>query len=409
MSDYSIQSDQEALMQNATSVRFPDEVCVIVPTYNNEKTLEKVISGVLKYTGRIIVVNDGSTDRTREIIRKFPQLTAIHFTRNKGKGLAIQTGFREAMEQGFEYAITIDSDGQHRPDDLPRFVEKLEYEPGALIIGARNLDQEGIPGGTTFGNKFSNFWTWLETGYRLPDTQSGFRLYPLEPFRRSHFATRRFEFEIEVLVRAAWKGVRLVSVPVGVIYPPKGERVSHFRPFTDFFRISVLNSVLVILGLLFYRPRMLYRKVREEGFRDLMRRLLSNPGESNFRKAASVAVGVFMGIVPLWGWQMVAALAVAFVLRLNKTITLIASNISIPPMIPFILFGSYLTGGIVMDNPRPFNFDTDINLEFVKNNLVQYLIGAVVFGLILGLLAGLLTWLLLAIFRRRSKLPPAGE
>jgi uncharacterized protein (DUF2062 family) len=78
-------------------------------------------------------------------------------------------------------------------------------------------------------------------------------------------------------------------------------------------------------------------------------------------------------------------------------------------MIPFILFGSYLTGGIVMDNPRPFNFDTDINLEFVKNNLVQYLIGAVVFGLILGLLAGLLTWLLLAIFRRRSKLPPAGE
>jgi uncharacterized protein (DUF2062 family) len=116
-----------------------------------------------------------------------------------------------------------------------------------------------------------------------------------------------------------------------------------------------------------------------------------------------------MGIAPLWGWQMVAALALAFVLRLNKTITLIASNISIPPMIPFILFGSYLTGGIVLDNPRPFNFDTDINLEFVRNNLVQYLIGALVFGLFMGLLAGLLTWLLLAIFRRRSKLPPAGE
>jgi glycosyltransferase involved in cell wall biosynthesis len=393
----------------AKTVRLPEEICVLIPTYNNEKTLEQVISGVLEFTDRIIVVNDGSTDHTREIIAKFPALTAIHLSKNKGKGFAIRSGFREALKHGYTYAITIDSDGQHRPEDLPRFLQKLETDPEALIIGARNLNQLGIPGGTTFGNKFSNFWTWVETGYRLPDTQSGYRLYPLKPFEKTRFITRRFEFEIEVLVRAAWKGIPLTSVPVGVIYPPKNERVSHFRPFTDFARISVLNSVLVILGLLFYRPRMLYRKVREESFRDLMRRLLMTPEESNFRKAASVALGVFMGISPLWGWQMAVALAFAYLLRLNKTITLIASNISIPPMIPFILFGSYLTGGLVLDNPRPFNFSTDINLEFVKDNLLQYILGAIVFGLAMGLLSGLLTWLLLAVFRRRRKNPPFGE
>ncbi len=391
------------------AVRLPEDVCVLIPTYNNGKTLEQVISGVLEFTGHIIVVNDGSTDSTREIIDKFPALAAIHFPKNKGKGCALRTGFREALKRGYTHAITIDSDGQHRPEDLPVFIEKMENHPDALILGARNLNQDGIPGGTTFGNQFSNFWMWVETGYRLPDTQSGFRLYPLEPFRHTRFFTRRFEFEIEVLVRAAWKGVPVSSVAVGVIYPPKNERVTHFRPFTDFTRISLLNSVLVILGLLFYRPRMLYRKVREESFRDLMRRLLLHPEESNFRKAASVALGVFMGISPLWGWQMAIALALAYLLRLNKTITLIASNISIPPMIPFILFGSYLTGGLVLDNPRPFNFSTDINLEFVKDNLLQYILGALVFGLVMGILSGLLTWLLLAIFRRRHKTPPVGE
>jgi len=377
------------------------ECCVIIPTYNNELTLERIIREILELTDQVIVVNDGSTDGTYKIIETFPNLTAIHLLKNKGKGFAIRQGFREAIKQGYCYAITIDSDGQHLPEDLPKFIEKIENEPGALIIGARNLEQAGIPGGTTFGNRFSNFWTRVETGYKLPDTQSGFRLYPLKRLEKIRFFTNRFEFEIEVLVRAAWKGIPLTSVPVSVIYPPKKERVSHFRPFIDFARISLLNTVLVILAWLFFRPWMIIRKNSGEGFKDLARKHLLSPDESNFKKSASVALGIFMGIAPVWGWQMAIALALAIILKLNKAITLVASNISIPPLIPFILFASYLTGGLVLSNHEDLNFDSGITFEFVKKNFFQYIAGALVFGTVMGLLSGLVTWILLNIFRRK--------
>lgn len=377
--------------------------CVIIPTYNNEHTLENVIKGVLEFTDRVIIVNDGSTDKTREILENFPNLAVINLPVNRGKGFAIRTGFIAATLRDYKNAITIDSDGQHLPEDLPKFIEKLENEPGALIIGARDLAQAGIPGGTTFGNRFSNFWTRVETGYKLQDTQSGYRLYPLEEIKKIKFITRRFEFEIEVLVRAAWKGVKLVSVPVGVIYPKAGERVSHFRPFTDFARISLLNSCLVILALMFFRPWMIIREISKDGFKEIVRKHLLNRDESNFKKAASIALGIFMGIAPVWGWQMALALALAIIFRLNKVITLVASNISIPPLIPFIIFASYLTGGFVLNNHHPVNFDSGITLEFVKQNFFQYLLGSIIFGAAMGILTGLIAWIVLSIFRRKQK------
>jgi glycosyltransferase involved in cell wall biosynthesis len=388
---------------------FSPGTCIIIPTYNNSGTLERVIRGVLEKTEHVIVVNDGSTDDSQEIIERFPEITAIHLPKNKGKGFAIRTGFKEALKLGYEYAITIDSDGQHLPDDLPKFFKKIEEEPDSLIIGARNLDKAGIPGGTTFGNKFSNFWTWVETGYHLPDTQSGYRLYPIRRLAKTRWFTRRFEFEIEVIIRSAWIGISIASVPVSVIYPPKSERVTHFRPFIDFARISLLNALLTILGLLVFRPRMLYRQVRQENFRDLMRKLLLNPEESNFRKAASVSLGVFMGIAPIWGWQMAIALGLALILRLNKTITLIASNISIPPMIPPIIFASYVTGGFVMNIEKSVRYSSTFSLEFLKDNFLQYIVGAVVFGVVMAVLSGLMTWILLIIFRRKRKSTPTDK
>jgi glycosyltransferase involved in cell wall biosynthesis len=383
--------------------------CVIIPTYNNEKTLEEVIIRVLEYTDRIIVVNDGSTDRTAQILETFSNLNVIRLPENKGKGYALRQGFKEAARQGFLYAITIDSDGQHLPQDLPKFVEKAVSEPKALIIGARDLDQAGIPGGTSFGNRFSNFWTMVETGFKLPDTQSGYRLYPLEKLGKMRFLTRRFEFEIEVLVKAAWKGIKLTSVPVGVVYQKKGERVSHFRPFTDFARISLLNTCLVLLALLFFRPWMIIRKMSRVGFREMVRKHLLGPEESNFKKSASIALGIFMGLAPVWGWQMAIALALAILFKLNKAITLVASNISIPPLIPFILFASYLTGGLMLDNHQAINFDSGITLEFVKKNFFQYIIGALAFAAAMGILSGGITWILLTIFRRRQKNLPENH
>lgn len=239
-------------------------LCVIVPTYNNELTLEKVLHGVMAYTKKIIVVNDGSTDNTPEILKSFPTITQVTYQTNKGKGYALRQGFAKAVELGYEYAITIDSDGQHYPEDLGLFLEKLNETPQALIIGSRNMEQSSVPGKSSFGNKFSNFWFWVETGLKMNDTQSGYRLYPVRLLKDISFVTRKFEFEIEVLVRAAWNGITVTEVPVRVYYPEKGKRISHFRPFQDFSRISVLNTFLVTIAFLYIKPRDFIRSIKKK-------------------------------------------------------------------------------------------------------------------------------------------------
>lgn len=239
-------------------------VCVIIPTYNNAQTLGKVLEGVQRYTRKIIVVNDGSTDSTANILRSFNAITVIEYGDNQGKGYALRQGFAKAVKLGFEYAITIDSDGQHYPEDLIQFKEKLQSNPGSLIIGARNMDQSSVPGKSSFGNKFSNFWYQVETGLKMNDTQSGYRLYPVQRLKDIRFFTRKFEFEIEVLVRAAWNDIPVTEVPVRVYYPEKEKRISHFRPFRDFTRISILNTFLVAITFLYIKPRNFFRSIKKK-------------------------------------------------------------------------------------------------------------------------------------------------
>jgi uncharacterized protein (DUF2062 family) len=268
------------------------------------------------------------------------------------------------------------------------------------------MQEAGAPGKSNFGLRFSNFWYQVCTGIKLPDTQSGFRLYPLEKIGNMAFVTRRFEFEVEVIVRAAWKKIRVTSVPVKVYYPPAIERISHFRPFTDFARISILNTVLVLLALLWYRPYLFFSRLTWKSFKNMIRRELFKPDETNGVKVASVMVGAFMGVAPVWGWQMAIALGIAVAFRLNKIIVLAVSNISIPPMIPFILYLSYISGGIVLGRGRGIDFRSDITLEFVTENLLQYVLGSLVFGVVLACLLGLITYILLLIFRKN---PVAGS
>ena len=135
--------------------------CVIIPTYNNEQTIANVVNDVLKFTNNIIVVNDGATDKTPEILKQFTNIQIISYSPNRGKGIALRTGIKAALEKNYRYAITIDSDGQHFADDIPVFIDKVEECPDSLLIGARNLNQENMPKKNTFGNKFSNFWFHL--------------------------------------------------------------------------------------------------------------------------------------------------------------------------------------------------------------------------------------------------------
>lgn len=368
--------------------------CVIIPTYNNHKSLESVINGVLHYTNQIIIVNDGSTDTTPQILKKFNSLEIVSIYPNAGKGNALKNGFIKASSLGYKYAITIDSDGQHSVDDLVVFLEKLEEEPDAVIIGARNMDQDGIPKKSSFGHKFSNFWFWFETGIKMPDTQSGFRLYPLDPMKKMKFFTRKYEFEIESIVRLAWKGVKVIPVPIKVFYTE--ERVTHFRPIKDFTRVSILNTVLVLVSILIVKPFQFIRSLNKKNIKEFFNKNLIQSKDSDFKKSATVAFGVFMGVSPLWGYQMLSAVGLSYLLRLNKILVLVSANISIPPLIPFIIWGGYKTGGLfITQNAVEISYSSNIDITFIKANLLQYIVGSLVFGTLLGLFFGILTFIML--------------
>lgn len=379
-------------------------VCVIIPTYNNASTLKAVVEGVLAYTSNIILVNDGSSDGTADVLSNFnDQITVISYKPNRGKGMALRTGFLKAIGLGYHYAITIDSDGQHFAKDLPVFIEKLKGEGTALIMGARNMDTaENVPGKSSFGNRFSNFWYKVETGIKLSDTQTGYRLYPLEPIGKMKFFTHKYEFEIEVIVRLAWEGVKVVSVPITVYYPPAEERVSHFRPFKDFTRISVVNTVLVTICFFYIWPRNFLRFFfRNKNWKQDLKNILVKPGESDITKANSLAFGGFMGIVPIWGFQLLVGIPLAHFFRLNKTLFVIAANVSIPPMIPLIVFMSFLLGKPFMgDRAVKLSFSDDITLKQMGLNLEQYIYGSIALALSAAILFWILTILFLLIYRK---------
>ena len=280
------------------------KICVIIPTYNNECTLKRVIDGVLEITDDLVVVNDGATDSTPEILKNYTDIKLTSLPKNKGKGNALRVGFKKAEKLGYEFAITIDSDGQHYPEDISIFVNKLEFETdkNLLLIGARNMDQDSVPGGSSFGNKFSNFWYKVETGIQLTDTQSGFRLYPLKEINKIKFYTTKFEFEIENIVKAAWRGIIVKNVPVKVLYDEQ-ERVTHFRPIKDFARISILNTWLVLVALFYIKPRDLIRKFRKKGLRRFIKEEILGSNDSPLKSAQAMALGVFIGLTPLWGFH----------------------------------------------------------------------------------------------------------
>ena len=232
------------------------QCCVIIPTYQNGGTVARVVEGALAQELPVIVVDDGSTDDTAAQLQILP-VTLVRHASNQGKGHALRSGIQEARKQGYRFAVTLDADLQHDPADIPVLLEAGREK--TLVVGSRNLTAEGMPKGNTFANRFSNFWFALQTGRRLPDTQTGFRLYPMEDLPPLWLLTRRYEAELILLVFSAWKGLILKPVPVRVSYPE--DRVSHFRPFRDFARISVLNTFLCILAVVYGYPRLLFNKL----------------------------------------------------------------------------------------------------------------------------------------------------
>ena len=232
----------------------------LIPTYNNAATVCDVVRRTLAVWPHVMVVDDGSTDDTRQRLGRELTTGSIHLVTypvNKGKGGALRAGLLAAERLGFTHVLTLDADGQHYPEDAPRLIAASRRHPQAIIVGARRFDDDNMSGGSRFANRFSNFWFAVQTLRRLPDTQSGFRIYPLRRTGGRRLLTSRYEAELELLVLSAWRGTPILPVAVRVFYPAPSERVSHFRPRADFLRITVLNTVLCLLAIVYGWPRML--------------------------------------------------------------------------------------------------------------------------------------------------------
>ncbi len=240
-------------------------VAFVIPTFNHGRTVADVARGACETGLVVFVVNDGSTDGTSEALRAVPDLRVISHETNRGKGAALVDGFAAAAAAAFDWVISVDADGQHNPGEAHRLLDVVSRGERAIVVGRREeMVGADVPWTSRFGRGFSNFWVWLSGGPHLSDSQSGFRLYPVPEVLHLGTRARRFEYEVEVLVRAHRAGLSIKEVPVSVVYSPPGGRVSHFRPWVDFLRNSVTFTRLIVSRVMsFARPaRALKEKTR---------------------------------------------------------------------------------------------------------------------------------------------------
>ncbi len=382
-----------------------EKVLVVIPVYNHAKTLRTVAEGVLRVHSKLLIVDDGSTDLPSALNEEHPlyglPVRYVRLPKNQGKGATILKAAAIAEREGMTHILTIDADGQHSPEDIPRFFAALRETPLAIIVGARDFSVDNVPGSSRFGRKFSNFWFKVHTSEETEDVQSGFRLYPLAVLSVLGCRESRYSFETEVLVKASWAGFSVRNVPVHVFYPPKAERISHFSPFWDNLRISLLNTRLTIRSILPV-PQKKYHQDSSgrisvlHPLRSLRRLLADRATPQNLALAA--AVGMFIGTLPLFGLHSILIILLCGAWKLNKLTGLAISQLCIPPFVPAscIEIGHFL---------RYKKFLTELSVQSLgyeaPARLLEWILGSL---LLAPVLAGLL-WLMvfiLAILTQRA-------
>jgi glycosyltransferase involved in cell wall biosynthesis len=241
--------------------------CVVIPVYNHEHAVGTVAKAVLALNLPCILVDDGSSPACARVLDELAAdepgaITLLRHEVNRGKGGAVLTGMRYAADAGYSHALQIDADGQHCTADIPRFLEQAAANPAALIVGCPQYD-ESVPATRLYARYLTHVWVWINTlSLQVKDSMCGFRVYPLPPLSalagRSELG-KRMDFDIEVLVRLCWDGLRVVNVPTRVVYPIDG--VSHFRAWLDNALISRMHATL-FCGMLLRLPILLSRKWR---------------------------------------------------------------------------------------------------------------------------------------------------
>ena len=382
---------------------------ILIPLFNHAETVRSVVLSAMQEGFQCIVVDDGSTDGGVDAISD-TGCTIMRFKQNRGKGAAILAGARQAGSMGYDTVITVDADGQHDPADAHLLIEAARDSMPCVVIGERSgMDHPNVPGSSRFGKKFSNFWVRLECGVDIPDTQSGFRLYPVELLTAIFFRARRYDFEIEVIARAVWAGLEIKSVPVTVHYPDRASRISHFRKFADNLRLTLTHARLVSRALVPFAHQRLVEKEKEELNFDAVKhparffRQLCREHSSPAMLAAAAWTGLFLGALPLIACHTVVIIYVAHRLNMNKVAAVGASQFCCPPVVPvlcvecgyFMRYGTFLTD---------VGFDTLV-LQ-IHQRLWEYFLGSLVVGPVLGTIGAVAVYLA-AVYQRNRGCEPA--
>lgn len=310
---------------------------VVAPVFNHARPLAEVLTQLARLQLPVAIVNDGSTDDTAQVaehwVRDHPAVAATVLTHevNRGKAAALRTGFHWAARLGFTHAVTIDTDGQLDPGQIPDLLAVARHFPNALVLGRRREDTPGLPRANLIGWYTSALALRLETQLTVADSQCGLRVYPLALTEMVHVRARRYGFEAEVIARAAWAGFCVCEVPVNCHYPENPRRSSHFRPWLDGARGFFLHARLTLRRL---NPWPIRRVVAESAaanagptlhraalgdqfnpavfWRDLRRSRLDQ-----LYIAAACGIGTFMAALPLGGWQLAAAIYAGLRLRVH--------------------------------------------------------------------------------------------
>lgn len=381
---------------------------VVTPTYNNARTLIDVLNRIVRLNLPLIVVNDGSTDATASLLEQWrPSIKSpvevVTHAQNRGKAAALHSGFAAGRRLGYTHALTIDTDGQLEPEQIPDLLRAAEESGDAFVLGARDDTRSDYPAKSRVGRRVSNTMIWMESALRVNDSQCGMRVYPLAMFDIVKCAAGRFSFEAEIITRAGWAHWPIVEVPVVCHYTPPGGRVSHFKPWRDSFHGFFMHARLVFRTLVpighkkypGYKPQHAPpRKWLKELWAWLspMRawRELRKEGDGIDRSTAAIgfATGVLLANLPIYGLQTAASLYIARRLHLHPIPVVAGSQLSTPPLgialsIAAISLGNFLLHGkwILWQN-----FDiTQIGFGQLVGPLIgAWLLGGFLIGLALG-------------------------
>ncbi len=383
---------------------------VIAPTFNNARTLVEVLRRVDDVGLQIIVVDDGSTDGTAALLKIWTG-SANHQVKvhphNRGKAAALCSGFACAVERGFTHAITIDTDGQLDPAEIPELLRAARQAPSAFVIGSRDIDAPDYPKASRYGRFWANLSVFMESGLQVSDSQCGFRVYPLEVMRTLRCSAGRYGYETEILTRAAWAGVPIEQVEVSCRYDVPEGRVSHFQPWRDSLAAAQMHIRLLFrsalpwptphpgtanTGTLWHRfvhwvsPMRAWDAVRND------------PAERS-RLALGLAVGVFIANLPLYGVQALLSLFAARRFRLNPLATVAGSQFSTPPIGPLLIAGAIALGHGMMHGKLPplrhFNPTLVGYRELLRSVLLEWTLGGIVLGVVFGFATYFTTTLML--------------